>query len=296
MKGYIKAIRFDECKKIIYIIPGFLSSILITHNTIDTILIIKVILCVLSGTLISFANDLMNDYFDLKYDKYHPIKRDRFFVVEKIDKKIVFLLCLLLILSGLVLSFFINIYCFIAVLIFAINSILYQSHLLNLKETPIIDIFVEALDILLLFLLGWFSIDTNIFPSNSLIVACFMASAFLNALKRYFEIKLIEEKEIMISYRLIYFLYTDVFLLILSFFFALIAIFLFTVSLVSYRLELIFFIPFLVGLLCFDLYLALTKENNNDKVFFDDLILIYRLALLLIFIILMLVDIPIFHG
>jgi len=108
-----------------------------------------VILLVLATVLVAAAGNLINDYFDIKTDQIN--KPSQVIIGKNISKKAALVLYILLTVTSVILSYFINIK--ILLIVFAVSALLllYSAFL---KQTPIIgNLLVSALTALTLFIL-----------------------------------------------------------------------------------------------------------------------------------------------
>ena len=89
--------------------------------------------------------------------------------------------------------------------------------------------------------------------------------------------------------------YTEKSLLLSSFFYAMCSTFFTGIFLVKYKIELILFVPFLIGLFCFYFMIAFKEDSaaqKPEKLFREKGLMLYVLALCALFVILISVKIP----
>lgn len=96
---------------------------------------------------------------------------------------------------------------------------------------------------------------------SSLVLGYWMCGAYLMAIKRYAEYRMIGDKETAGKYRKSFKYYYEKTLMISSFFYAMFAVFLIGVFLTKYRIEMILFMPFLCFLFCY--YFMLSYESDS---------------------------------
>ena len=89
--------------------------------------------------------------------------------------------------------------------------------------------------------------------------------------------------------------YTEKFLLVNSFFYAMSSVFFIGVFLIKYRVELVLFIPAMIGLFCY--YFVLSFKNDSavqkpEKLYHERGLMIYCAVLIFLFAMLMIIDIP----
>jgi len=84
--AYIKIARFDHWIKQLFILPGFWLAIKMVGTTETAYHIILVLsLGLLCTSIAASANYCINEWLDSKYDKFHPVKKNRPFVVGKLN-------------------------------------------------------------------------------------------------------------------------------------------------------------------------------------------------------------------
>ncbi len=96
-------------------------------------------------------------------------------------------------------------------------------------------------------------------------------------------------------YRKSFKFYSEKQLLILASFNAMLSILFDGIFLVKYRVELIFFMPFLIGLFCYYTYISFKNDSpaqKPEKLYKDIKLVIFIVIICVVFTVLMLVDIP----
>jgi Ca2+/Na+ antiporter len=132
-------------------------------------------------------------------------------------------------------------------------------------------------------------------PPVSLVLGYWMGGAYLMAIKRYAEYRMINDPQTAGNYRKSFRRYTEVSLLSSSVFYALVSVFFTGVFLIKYRIEFILAIPFLCGLYC--LYLKMSYKEDSavqkpEKLYRERSLILYISFLTLLFAFLLFVDIP----
>lgn len=293
MKKYVKIMRLDHWIKQLFIVPGILIAMMLLNMKITFALFLKIVLGLLATCFISSSNYVINEWLDAKFDKYHPIKKNRVVVQNNLNPFIVYSMYIILALIGLILSSFINKFFFISEFVLFIMGILYNVKPFRLKDMVYIDALSESINNALRFLMGWFVVTDSYFPTISIVLGYWMAGAFLMEIKRYSEFCMIGDAEVASKYRKSFKYYTDKSLLILSFFYAMCSVFFVGVFLIKYKIELIFFIPFYIVLFCYYFYISLRDNSIAQKpecLYKEKGLMIYILFLLILFIILLKVD------
>ena len=292
---YIKIMRLDHWIKQVFIIPGSIAALLLTGASLKIGLLEKFILGFFATCLIASANYVINEWLDAEFDRYHPTKKNRSVVTEDVKGGVVYALYAFLTIAGLAISYWVNIP-FLAMSAFLwVMGVAYNVKPLRTKDIPFFDVLTESINNAIRLFMGWFIITKDVFPPCSLALGYWMAGAYLMAIKRFAEYKMINDPETAGLYRRSFKHYTEHSLLNSAFFYAMCSVFFIGVFLVKYRIELILFVPFLIGLFCtyFRLsFIADSPVQKPEKLFHEKGLMLYCLLLVAIFTVLMLFDIP----
>lgn len=294
MKEYIKLMRLDHWIKQLFIIPGIVVAILLTNPTININTFIKILIGLLATSLIASSNYVINEWLDAKFDKYHPTKKNRSAVVNKLKKEIIYTIYFLLAISGLIISSFISKYFLITELALWIMGILYNVKPFRLKDIAFIDSLSESINNALRFLMGWFLITSSYLPPISIILGYWITGTFLMQIKRYSEYRMINDKNTASKYRKSFAIYNEDTLLVSSVFYAILAVFFIGIFLIKYKIELILFIPFFIGLFCLYIYISFKKDSpvqKPEKLYKEKILIAYLIFLFILFIILININI-----
>lgn len=290
MKNYIKLMRLDHWIKQLFIVPGIVVAILLTTPKLEITITLKIIIGFLATSLIASSNYVINEWLDAKYDKYHPTKKNRSAVVNKLNRKIVYTIYASLTIIGLTISYCISKYFFLTELILWLMGILYNVKPFRLKDIAYVDSLSESINNALRFLIGWFLITNIYFPPISIILGYWLTGAFLMQLKRFSEYRMIDDKKVASNYRKSFAKYNETSLLISSFFYAMLSVFFIGIFLIKYKIELILFIPFFIGLFCLYVYIAFKNDSavqKPEKLYKEKYLMIYLAFLCLLFILLL---------
>lgn len=281
--------RLDHCIKQIFILPGFMLAYLLTHKI--NMLNLAIAFC--SVTLTASANYVINEWLDADYDKFHPTKKNR--NAQKLNAKLVWLQWGVLICVSLLLGSLINSYFVVMQIWLLLMGIAYNVKPLRTKDIFLLDVLTESINNLIRLLLGWFVVETVYLPPCSIALGYWMLGAFLMAMKRYSEFRMIGDPIVAGHYRKSFRVYTEKSLMVSAFFYAICSIFFIGIFLIKYRVELIIFIPFLTGLFCYYVWISFDKDSavqNPEKLYREKWLMLYCVFLLILFTVLMSADIP----
>ena len=295
LNNYIKIARPDHWFKNIFMVPGMIMALFYNQFDFSSVSWILVIAGVLATCLIASANYVINEWLDLEFDKYHPVKKNRPAVAAKLDVRIVYAEYVLLALVGLSLSYFISLRFFLVELLLLVMGFMYNVKPIRTKDKVYLDVLSESVNNPIRFVLGWFLMGVTFLPPSSILIAYWMGGAFLMATKRFAEYRFIGDTTIAGLYRHSFKVYTEEKLLISTVFYALCSSFFLAIFLIKHRIELLFSFPFLA--LLFAWYLHLGFEENSivqtpEKLFRKKSFVLYTIFLFLLLIVLLGFDMP----
>lgn len=174
-----------------------------------------------------------------------------------------------------------------------VMGIAYNVKPVRTKDVVLLDVLSESLNNALRFLLGWFVVCEGLLPPCSIILGYWFAGSYLMAIKRFAEYRMIGDKETAGLYRKSFKYYNEPLLLTSACFYAFLSIFLIGVFLIKYRIELLLFIPFMIGLYCGYLYLAYEEDScvqKPEKLYREKKLLLYSAMLIALFGVLLFCD------
>ena len=266
MKKYIRIMRIDHWIKQFFILPGIVCAVFLVHSEFSLADLLKrgfwgfIATCAIAS-----ANYVINEWLDAEFDKYHPTKKMRSVVTEDVKGGIVWCLWGILTLFGFIFGFYLGKMFLVMEIWLWIMGILYNVKPFRTKDVFILDVLSESVNNAIRFLLGWFIVVQDLLPPSSILLGYWMAGAFLMAVKRYAEYRMIGNPELAAKYRRSFAYYTETSLLISAFFYAMSSVFFVGVFLIKYRIELILFIPFFIGLFCFYFHISFKEDSAVQK-------------------------------
>ncbi len=298
IKGYIKIARFDHWIKQAFIFPGIIFALFMEKNiSIENLLffIKPIILGTISTSLIASANYIINEWLDAEFDRYHPVKKNRPLLTANLKPFYIVIEYLLFLIIGLIVAFYISKPVFWSELWLAVMGIIYNVKPVRSKDIPYIDVLSESLNNAIRLLIGWFLITNKTLPPISIILGYWMGGAFLMAIKRFAEYRMIGDKKTASLYRKSFALYNEKNLLISSFFYAMLSIFFCGIFLIKYKIELLLSIPFICGL--FALYLDMAYKPDSavqkpEKLFHEKGLMLYLVLLCFLILLLLFIKLP----
>lgn len=287
--------RPDHWIKQFFIVPGCVFALLLTKSEISKQMLVHFALGFIATCLIASANYVINEWLDAEFDKFHPTKKNRSVVTEDVKGSVVWILWAMLTVAGIALGACVSTPFAAMVAFLWVMGILYNVKPVRTKDVPILDVLSESVNNAIRLLMGWFIISATTVPPVSIVLGYWLGGAFLMAVKRYAEYRMIGDAKIAGSYRKSFRWYTEKSLLISAFFYAMCSVFFSGIFMIKYRIELILFIPALVGLFCYYFYIAFKKDSavqKPEKLYNERLLMLYCALLVALFVALMLVKIP----
>ena len=295
MMSYIKIARFDHWIKQLFILPGSMVAMLLLKEKYSIVAMSNVLLSLLATSFIASANYVINEWLDAEFDKFHPVKSKRPLVNNSFKKEFIFLEYFIFIALGVVISLLVSKYVLITELVLLLMGILYNVKPFRMKEIPYVDVLIESINNALRFLIGWFAITSMYYPPVSIVFGYWMSGGYLMSVKRFAEYRMIDDKETASLYRKSFRYYNDNNLMIYSIFLALMAVFFLGIFLIKYKIELLLFMPFMIGLFCF--YFAISFKDDSavqrpEKLYKERNLIFYIVILIIVFVVLMYIRIP----
>ncbi|MCR5626714.1 MAG: UbiA prenyltransferase family protein [Lachnospiraceae bacterium] len=294
LKDYIKIARPDHWIKQLFIVPGSVFAWFLVGMGNNEGVLVRFILAFISTCFVASANYVINEWLDADFDKYHPTKKNRPVVSDNLSVKWILTEYAVLGIAGLVFGYLSCKPVFFMELWLFIMGILYNVRPMRTKEIPYLDVLSESVNNAIRLLIGWFAVTLTFYPPISIVLGYWMSGAFLMAVKRYSEYRMIGDKTTAGLYRKSFKYYSEQSLLISAFFYALMAVFFCGIFLIKYKIELIIAIPLLCGLFCYYLHISYKKDSSvqkPEKLYKEKGLLLYLFVLIVVFIILMFVDI-----
>lgn len=298
VRDYIRIARPDHWIKNLFILPGFfVAMVLVKDLSWQHVLDWHVLIALISTSCIASANYVINEWLDAKFDKFHPVKKNRPVVVADLKLGYVLLEYAVLAILGMALSLMINRLFMLMALWLLAMGIVYNVEPLRTKDVPFLDVLSESVNNMIRLLMGWFVLPATAttIPPCSIILGYWMCGAFLMAAKRFAEYRMIGDPERAGLYRKSFRRYTEASLLVSALCYALVATFLIGIFMVKYKIELILSVPFLMAL--FGKYIAIAYKEDSaaqkpEKLYKEEGLMILTLVFIISIVIGSIVKLP----
>jgi decaprenyl-phosphate phosphoribosyltransferase len=289
---YIASLRLDRWPRSMAIIVGSAAVFLVHPEWLRSALTpahaLLISLAFLLTWMVSTANYIINEITDAPFDAYHPGKKHRPLVQNKISVKVLLIGWVLLALAALLLARAL----YSQVFVFSLGAlllagILYNVPPLRMKDVPYLDSTLESANNPIRFLIGWYVLAAE-FPPISLLLAWWAFGNFLMVGKRVAEKKFLTAAESS-AYRLSLNRYSVSGLVVFMAFNGLLFLAMFILFAIQLSLKtFLYALPFILFYLIFFMVKSIQDRDaaeEPEKMLKNPYFALYTLFLLVIFII-----------
>ena len=295
---YLRIARLDHWVKNVFMLPGVVFGAMLSPN-LPAHLIWSIPLAFVALGLVASANYVINEWLDADADQYHPIKHTRPMVSTPLPGSHITLWYATLAASGLTLSTLLPGYFWAWSSALLIMGLLYNVPPLRTKDHAYLDVLSESINNPLRFMLGWTLVLPAALPPSSVLIIYWMGGAYLMAVKRYAEFRMIGDPQRACLYRRSFGTYTETSLLVSALFYAMMAALMLGVFLVKYRIE--FIVSFPCFAILFAWYLSIANKKDSaaqapEKLYQERAFMLYLAGFLLLLWGLWVIDIPLLHN
>jgi 4-hydroxybenzoate polyprenyltransferase len=151
--------------------------------------------------LISASNYVLNEILDSPSDALHPEKAFRPIPTGKAKVSIAYVEWLALLAAGLAVGFAVNPLLGCSALALWVAGTLYNVPPVRLKDRPYLDVLSESVNNPIRLVMGWYAVAQASAPPWWILLAYWMLGAFLMAIKRFAEYRMIADKARASRYR-----------------------------------------------------------------------------------------------
>lgn len=244
--AHLAILRVNHWFKNVLMLPGMVvaASLLPSASVVEVaprLLFGFVALCVTASSYYT-----LNELLDAPFDLHHPEKRDRPVPSGKVVIPLAWAQWLVLGALALAIGAIGVSLEFAAVqLALWVMGCIYNIPPLRTKDIAYLDVLTESVNNPLRMLAGWYVVTSTLWPPASLLMAYWMIGGFFMTLKRYAELRSIDDPAAASRYRKSFAVYNDSALLTASVFYACAAMICLGAFMVRYRLELLLAFPFI---------------------------------------------------
>jgi decaprenyl-phosphate phosphoribosyltransferase len=261
MREYISMARPDHWFKNVFMLPGVIVAWQECPPQHPVGALAVILLSLVATCLVCSSNYTINELADAPEDRKHPQKKHRAAASGRVRPLWGYFQWALLGVVGLALSWVVGLSFMLTQVAFLAMGVSYNIRPVRLKERPYLDVLSESVNNPLRLLLGWYGVRCPLVPPVSLLLSYWMLGSFFMAIKRFAEMRYINDRDAAAAYRKSFAYYTPERLLI-SIIFYTTAFGLFGgIFLIRYRMELIIGVPFLAGFMA--MYMRLAFQDNS---------------------------------
>lgn len=183
MVDIFRLLRVHQYIKNLFVLIGVIFSRQWDAETLFSAGLVFLAFCAISSAVY-----IVNDLFDVKLDRKHPVKKSRPIASGSVSQKTAILVIIVLVCIALTLASIVNFLIVMFVLMYAFLNIAYSW---RLKHIAILDIFCISTGFMLRILAG--TIGLEITPSSWLLLCGLMLTLFLGFTKRRAELLTLEQ-------------------------------------------------------------------------------------------------------
>lgn len=261
IRDYISIARPDHWFKNVFMLPGVIVAWQEYPPQRPIGALAVILLGVVATGLVCSSNYTINELADASEDRNHPQKKHRAAASGRIRPLWGYLQWALLGVAGLALSWIVGLPFLLTQIALLAMGVGYNVRPLRLKERLYLDVLSESVNNPLRLLLGWYAVRCPLVPPVSLLLSYWMLGAFFMAIKRFAEMRYINDKETAAAYRKSFAYYTpERFLISIIFYTTAFGLF-GRIFLIRYRKELIISVPLLAGFMA--MYMRLGFQDDS---------------------------------
>ena len=297
LRPYVRILRVDHWFKNIFVLPGAVIAVALgaADRSVSGEDLWRCALGLLATCLTASANYVLNEWLDARYDRYHPVKKARAAVQQRLWAPGVLLLYGVLLAASTVLALGVSTPFVWVMGLFALMGLLYNVEPFRLKDRPFICVVSESINNPIRFAAGWFMLADAYLPPSSLILGYWAGGGFLMALKRYAELRHLGRTPELVQYRKVFAHYTPELLLLAVHLYSVACAFFIGVFLVKYRVEYLISLPFLAALMSWYYWIGLQPDSAAqypEKLFEHRGFMLYFMFVSALLVVLLFVDVP----
>jgi len=299
LRGHLKIARVDHWIKNVFVLPGIVVAISIDRSTLTSGLTKHIVVGLISICLVTSSNYVLNEILDAEYDREHPGKRDRPIPRGEVRIPLAYVEWIVLMVAGLGIGLTISTRFAIDMGILWAMGCVYNIPPLRSKDIPYIDVLTESINNPLRFLAGWYITGTRALPPASLVVSYWMIGCYFMSIKRFAELREIDDLSLGKAYRKSFAFYDERRLLVSIVFYGSQAMLFFGAFIMRYRLELILSFPLVALVMATYLSLAFKHDSavqRPEGLYREPALMAAVISCAAVMIMLLFIDVPILHN
>jgi 4-hydroxybenzoate polyprenyltransferase len=276
LRAHVSIARLDHSIKNIFVLPGVVVPLSVFPRLLTVRLTGTLLLAFFAITLVACSNYVINEVLDARFDRFHPMKRNRPAAQGLVHTGAAYAQWLLMMIAGVFIGFCISrMFALTAIALWIMGSV-YNIPPIRTKDVAYLDVLTESINNPLRMLLGWYAVTSVLVPPVSLLIAYWMIGCYFMALKRFGELTGMKDRGMAGSYRVSFRHYTPESLLISVMFYASTAMLFLGAFIIRYRIELILGFPLVALTMAIYLKLAFRAESavqNPEKLYREPLLM-----------------------
>ena len=295
VQAHLAIMRLDHSIKNVFVLPGIVIALSVTHTRPNTGMIPTILLGFLATTLIACSNYVINEVLDAPFDRLHPLKRNRPAARGLVNVPLAYVQWLLMMVVGLGVALYISIPFAVTCAALWVMGCVYNIRPMRTKDVVYLDVVTESINNPLRMLLGWYMVTSTVIPPASLLVCYWMLGCFFMALKRFSEYRDIADVTVAGAYRESFKHYTEQSLLVSITFYASFAMLMFGAFIMRYRFELILAFPLVALMMATYFQLSFrpgSAVQNPEKLYREPLLMLQLAVTSTAILVLLFVNLP----
>lgn len=297
-RAHVAIARPDHWFKNVFVLPGIVVA-LGSVPTVDWGAIgPRIGIGLAAVCLIASSNYTLNEILDAPTDRHHPTKHARPIPSGRVRPAAAYAQWLLLLVAGLAVGRAISTPFILSLFGLWFMGCVYNIPPVRAKDQPYVDVLAEAINNPLRMLMGWFIVTDNTSAPASLLFSYWMIGCYFMALKRYAELKNIDDARRAAAYRRSFAHYTPDRLIVSIMFYAAAAMLFFGAFCMRYRLELILAFPLIALVMALYLQVALKPDSaaqQPEYLYREPALMTAVTGAALLMLVLLRVDLPAMH-
>jgi 4-hydroxybenzoate polyprenyltransferase len=295
LSAHVAIARLDHSIKNLFVLPGIVVPLSVAPSLLTRALAVRLLLALLSITLIACSNYVLNEVLDAPFDRLHPTKKNRAAARGHVLFPIAYAQWIAMMLVGIAVGLMVGRLFALAASSLWIMGCVYNIPPVRTKDVAYLDVLTESVNNPLRMLLGWYAVTSVIVPPVSLLMSYWMIGCYFMALKRFSELREFGDAAAAGAYRASFKRYTVESLLVSVVFYASAAMLFFGAFATRYRIELILGFPMvaLVMAIYFRLaFKAASSVQNPEKLYREPHLMLGFVATVVVMLGLLFVRLP----
>lgn len=221
LTAHLRIMRIDHWVKNVFMFPGAALAFAFEIYNFDVALALSILVSVGHGfvalCLVSSANYVINEYLDRDFDRIHPMKNHRAANQYLFSRRIVVIHYFLLLIMACAASVRLETMSRIFLVALVVMGILYNVRPMRFKDRHYLDVISESVNNPIRLAIGWYCVVPSAVVPASAFLGFWGLGIFLMSMKRYVEMMLINDTDLLHTYRKSFAKWTSEKLLVIAF-------------------------------------------------------------------------------